>query len=73
MDDPHGCLSDVFEIPHGEVDGYQACVDPATGRDPDGPVDVEGGAKELTFLLWPFTCLVLDIMVQKEYFVKDEE
>lgn len=34
-------LSDVFEIPHGEVDCYQACVDTAAGSDPDGSVDVE--------------------------------
>lgn len=34
-------LSDVFEIPHGEVDCHQACVDAAAGRDPDGTVGVK--------------------------------
>lgn len=54
-----GGLSDVFQVAHGEVDCHQACVDTAGSGQPDGPVGVERGAKELALFLWLFTYAVV--------------
>lgn len=55
-------LPDAFQIAHGEVDGRQARVDTASSGHPDGLVDAEGGAKELAFLLWLFTCFTVSLV-----------
>lgn len=52
-------LPDSFQVAHGEVDGRHARVGTTGSGHPDGLVDAEGGAKELAFLLWLLTCVLL--------------